>query len=69
MLKLFVYCPIDRQNGVTRWLIFNIPMLFLPNHLFKMYGIVRSQVTADFLTVLLSLYVYRRHTRTLAQTP
>ena len=47
--------------GVTRWLIFNIPMLFLLNTLFGMYGIVWSQVTADTLTVLLSLYVYHKY--------
>ena len=43
--------------GVVRWLVFNIPMLFLLNELFGMYGIVWSQVTADTLTVLLSFYV------------
>ena len=46
--------------GVTRWLVFNIPMLFLLNSLFGMFGIVWSQVTADTLTVLLSFYVYHR---------
>lgn len=46
--------------GVMRWAAFNIPMLFLLNALFGMYGIVFSQVTADVLTVALSLYVYSR---------
>ncbi len=46
--------------GVVRWLGFNIPMLFLLNSLFGMYGIVWSQVTADTLTVLMSFYVLRR---------
>ena len=46
--------------GVTRWLGFNIPMLFLLNAIFGMYALVWSQVTADTLTVLLSFYVYRR---------
>ena len=46
--------------GVTRWLGFNIPMLFLLNFIFGMYGLVWSQVTADILTVLLSFYVYHR---------
>ena len=49
--------------GVMRWLAFNIPMLFLLNALFGMYGIVWSQVTADTLTVALSLWVYRRYER------
>ncbi len=49
--------------GVMRWLVFNIPMLFLLNALFGMNGIVWSQVTADTLTVLLSLIVYRRYAR------
>ena len=46
--------------GVTRWLGFNIPMLFLLNFIFGMYGLVWSQVTADILTVVLSFYVYHR---------
>lgn len=46
--------------GMTRWLVFNIPMLFILNTIFGMYGIVWSQVTADTLTVILSFCVYRR---------
>lgn len=46
--------------GVMRWAVFNIPMLFLLNALIGMYGIVWSQVTADILTVALSLYVYQK---------
>ena len=49
--------------GVMRWLVFNIPMLFLLHAIFGMYGIVWSQVTADILTVILSLWVYRRYER------
>lgn len=47
--------------GVMRWIVFNIPMLFLLNSVFGMFGIVWSQLTADTLTVLLSYYVYRRY--------
>ena len=47
--------------GVTRWLIFNIPMLFLLNAFFGMFGIVWSQATADILTVLLSFFVYWKY--------
>lgn len=47
--------------GVTRWLIFNIPMLFLLNAIFGMFGIVWSQATADILTVLLSFFVYWKY--------
>ena len=46
--------------GLSRWLGFNIPMLFLLNALFGMYGIVWAQAAADTLTVILSLVVYRR---------
>src|SRR5699024_2084532 len=42
--------------GVTRWLVLNIPMLFLLNSLFGMFGLVWSQVTADSLTVIMSIY-------------
>lgn len=46
--------------GVCRWLVFNIPMLFILNAAVGMYGVVWSQVCADSLTVALSFYVYRR---------
>ncbi len=45
--------------GVMRWVVFNIPMLYVLNALIGMNGIVWSQVTADTLTVILSLIVYR----------
>ena len=44
--------------GVTRWLVFNIPMLFIMNAFVGMYGIVWSQVIADSITVMLSLFVF-----------
>ncbi len=44
--------------GVTRWAVFNIPMLFILNYFLGMYGIVWSQFTADILTVALSFVVY-----------
>ncbi len=46
--------------GVVRWLGFNIPMLFILNACVGMMGIVWSQVTADTLTVILSIFFYRR---------
>lgn len=47
--------------GVMRWVVFNIPMLFILNSIIGMYGIVWSQVTADIFTVTLSIYVYERY--------
>lgn len=47
--------------GVTRWLGFNIPMLFVLNAVFGMYGIVWAQATADILTVSLSFWVYHKY--------
>lgn len=47
--------------GVMRWAVFNIPMLFLLNALFKMYGIVWAQLVADILTVTLSAIIHRRY--------
>ena len=46
--------------GIMRWAVFNIPMLFLLNTLFGMYGIVWSQFAADALTVVLSVWVHHR---------
>lgn len=51
--------------GVMRWCAFNIPMLFVLNHLLGMYGLVWSQLSADILTVTLSFAVYRHHTKKL----
>ena len=47
--------------GVTRWAVFNIPMLFLLNALIGMYGLVWAQLISDVLTVALSLAVHRRY--------
>ena len=49
--------------GVMRWLVFNIPMLFLLNRLLGRNGIVWAQSAADLLTVALSLFVYWRYDR------
>lgn len=40
--------------------LFNIPMLFLMNYCFGLYGIVWTQLLADGLTAILSFIVYRR---------
>lgn len=45
---------------VMRWAAFNIPMLFLLNHLFGRMGLVWAQVAADILTVTVSLIVYKK---------
>lgn len=50
-----------------RWAVFNIPMLFILNALFGMYGIVWTQVTADILTVAVSFFVYFRFQKKLRQ--
>ncbi|MBQ0064477.1 MAG: MATE family efflux transporter [Firmicutes bacterium] len=49
--------------GTTRWAVFNIPMLFILNFIFGMYGLVYSQLTADILTVTMSYLVYRNYTQ------
>lgn len=47
--------------GVARWLVLNIPMLFILNATFGMFGIVWAQAVADTLAVLLSFYVYFKY--------
>ena len=44
---------------VIRWLAVNIPMLFLLNALFGMYGLAWSQLVSDSLVALLSYLIYR----------
>lgn len=45
--------------GVVRWAILNIPMLFLLNTIMGIYGLVWTQVIADAITVVISIFVYR----------
>lgn len=46
--------------AVVRQIVFNIPLLFLLNHLFGMPGIVWTQATADLFTVIVSYIIYFR---------
>lgn len=55
--------------AVVRWAVFNIPMLFLFNRIFGMYGIVWTQMVADICTALISFYVYHRFKRSIADSP
>lgn len=47
--------------GTTRWLVFNIPMLFILNSIFGMFGLVWAQAAADTLTVIMSFIVYHKY--------
>ena len=49
--------------AVLRWAVLNIPMLFLLNALFGMYGLVWAQVVSDVLTVVFSYRMLRRTMR------
>lgn len=53
--------------AVVRWAVFNIPLLFLFNAVFGMYGIVCTQMVADICTVAVSFYVYHRFVRSIAR--
>ena len=44
--------------GSARWIVFNIPLLFVMNWIFGMYGIVWTQVVADFMMAAVSVMVY-----------
>ena len=45
--------------GAARWVIFNIPLLFIMNYIFGMYGIVWTQVVADIMMTIVSIIVYK----------
>lgn len=49
--------------NIFRWGLFNIPMLFLFNRLFGMYGLVLSQVVSDVLTATVSFLVHKKFLR------
>ena len=51
--------------AVLRWAVFNIPMLFIFNAIFGMYGIVWTQMIADIFTVIGSYIIYFRFIRKL----
>ncbi|MBQ7544685.1 MAG: MATE family efflux transporter [Synergistaceae bacterium] len=44
--------------GTARWVVFNIPLLFVMRAIFGMYGIVWTQVVADVMMTVVSLAVY-----------
>lgn len=54
--------------GVSRWAVFNIPMLFIMEAALGMYGIVWAQTAADICTISLSYAVYRRSMRSLSDS-
>ena len=45
--------------GSARWVVFNIPLLFIMNYIFGMYGIVWTQVVADVMMTIVSIIVYK----------
>lgn len=55
--------------AAIRQLCLNIPILFLMNHLFGMTGIVWTQMTADFLNVIVSYVNYFRVMKGVDRTP
>ena len=54
---------ISMRLAVIRWAVFNIPMLFVLNHLIGMRGLVLTQVVADICTVVVSYIIYYRFER------
>lgn len=49
--------------------IIYIPLMFLMNHLFQLYGLVWAQFLADGLTLILSFILYRRICRHFSDDP
>ena len=46
--------------GIFRQGLFAIPIVFLMNHLFQLYGIVSAQLISDGITFIFSTLIYRR---------
>ncbi len=68
MFLSFVYVYLFQAMGrgdyalllaVLRWAVVNIPMLFLLNALFGMYGLVWSQFASDCIVAMSSWLIYR----------
>lgn len=47
--------------GVIRWLLVNIPMLYILNYLIGMYGIVLSQLVSDIIVVIISVNIHKNY--------
>ena len=60
MFQAFGYGNISMFLGIMRWAVFNIPMQFILNGAFGMYGIVFSQLCGDVLNVILSTFTFIR---------
>ena len=60
LFQAFGKGKVSLMLGTVRWLGLNIPMLFIMNWLFGMYGLVWGQVTADAINMVLCFFVYRR---------
>lgn len=52
--------------GVARWSVFNIPLLFVMEYVFGMYGIVWTQVAADVMMTVVSVIVYWRFVKSIS---
>ena len=72
MFLSFIYVHLFQALGrgdyalllvALRWAAVNIPMLFLLNALFGMYGLVWSQLVSDCLVAASSYLIYRRFRR------
>ncbi len=48
--------------------IFNIPLLFLMNAVFGMYGVAWTQMVADAITLVISVFLYRNFVKKLNNT-
>ena len=46
--------------GIFRQGLFAIPMIFIMNHLFQLYGIVSAQLISDGITFIFSTLIYHR---------
>ena len=53
--------------GSARWVVFNIPLLFVLNYAFGMYGIVWTQVIADIMMTVVSVIVYNSFTKNFSE--
>ncbi len=53
--------------SVCRQGLVNIPLLFLFNHLFGIYGVVSTQLTADSITLFLSVFLTTKVLRSLKE--
>lgn len=68
VMHTFMFQAVAKGNKafrlvLMRWCLFNLPIVYIFNALFGMYGVVTAQLAGDGLTAIVCLIAYRRYAK------